>query len=65
MGLHFLYPEASWIFDIEVFDEFGEGHWAQARFLVHGYEDVLWTNDIQAAAAFMIATLEAVSKERK
>lgn len=30
--------------DVEIYENYGEGHWAQAKFLVHGLDDVLWTN---------------------
>jgi hypothetical protein len=39
-------------FDIEVYPD-GTGEWAQAKFLVHGYDDVLWTDDIDQAVAFL------------
>jgi len=39
--------------DIEVYEEYGENHWAQCRFLVHGYKDVLWTNSIDEALEFI------------
>jgi hypothetical protein len=39
--------------DIEVYDEHGAGHWPQARYLVHGHDDVLWTNDPDSALAFL------------
>ena len=38
---------------IEVYDKFGEGYWAQSRYLVHGVQDVLWTNDIYEAFSFL------------
>ena len=27
--------------------------WAQARYLVHGHDDVLWTDDLDAALEFL------------
>ena len=39
--------------DIEVYDKFGEGYWAQCRYLVHGYDDVLWTNDLEDALNYI------------
>ena len=47
--------------DIEVYEKWGEGEWAQAKYLVHGYDDVLWTNDIEDAIAFLKDSLVAVS----
>ena len=38
--------------DIEIYDEWGKNRagadiWPQAKYLVHGSDDVLWTNDIE------------------
>lgn len=40
-------------FDIEVYTKWGKDVWPQARYLVHGWLDVLWTNDIDAAMEFL------------
>jgi len=40
-------------FDIEVYDPKIDDNWRQGKFLVHGIDDVLWTNDIDAAVAFI------------
>lgn len=45
-------------FDIVVYDEYGDGHWAQERFLVHGHDDVLWTSDIEGALNFLRESIE-------
>jgi len=47
--------------DVEIYDEFGENHWAQARYLVHGYDDVLWTDDIRQVLLFLEEDLEKLS----
>jgi hypothetical protein len=47
--------------DIEVYAEWGDNHWAQAKYLVHGHDDVLWTNSMDDAIAFLKASLMAVS----
>jgi hypothetical protein len=39
--------------DIEVYDNYGEGHFAQCKYLVHGTSDVFWTNDIEEALSFL------------
>lgn len=39
--------------DIEIHEIFGKDEWAQAKYLVHGYDDVLWTNDITDALDFL------------
>lgn len=38
--------------DIEIYDTKVDS-WAQARYLVHGHDDVLWTDDLDAALAFL------------
>lgn len=38
--------------DIEIYDP-SENSWAQARYLVHAHDDVLWTDDIEAALDFL------------
>ncbi len=35
-----------------------ESGWAQARYLVHGHDDVLWTDDIEAVLAFLRESLK-------
>lgn len=40
-------------FDIEVYDPKVDDDWRQAKFLVHGIDDILWTDDIDAAVAFI------------
>jgi hypothetical protein len=46
---------------IEIYEKWGDGEWAQAKYLVHGHDDVLWTNNINEAIAFLKASLVAVS----
>ena len=53
----------AWTFDVEVYEEYGEGHWAQARYLVHGWNDVLWTDDIEAAVQFVRESLEQCKRK--
>jgi hypothetical protein len=38
--------------DIEIYEKAGVG-FAQAKYLVHGFEDVLWTDDLDEALAFL------------
>lgn len=49
--------------DIEIYEQFGEGHWAQARYLVHGYDDVLWTNNVDDALEFLRTDLWRSNKK--
>lgn len=51
--------DPDFVLDIEVYRSYGEGHWAQARFLVHLRDDVLWTNDIEAALSALREELSA------
>lgn len=48
--------------DIEIFDEWGKGKFAQARYLVHGHDDVLWTNSIKSALRFLRQSLEKLKE---
>jgi hypothetical protein len=39
--------------DIDVYELYGEGYFAQCKYLVHAYNDVLWTNDLDEAMSFL------------
>lgn len=39
--------------DIEIYSKFGRGQWAQARYLVHGIDDILWTNEKDQALKYL------------
>ena len=45
--------------DIEIYSKYGDGEWAQARYLVHGITDVMWTDDLDEALSFLKAEIEA------
>ena len=48
--------------DIEVYSK--ESKWAQGRYLVHGYDDVYWTDDINMALDALRTELEhGIKKE--
>ena len=53
------------MFDIEVFDEWGEGVWAQEPYFVHGFEDVLWTDDLDVALDFIRESVLSAQNEGK
>lgn len=53
------------ILDIEIYDDYGEHTWAQARFLVHGYNDVLWTNNLREALSFLRSQIESITKSKE
>lgn len=46
-----------WTLDVEIYDEYGDGFWAQDRYLVHGTDDVVWTSDIDAAVEYLRSEL--------
>jgi hypothetical protein len=50
-------PEMLRRLDIEVYDRWGDGCWAQAKYLVHGRDDVMWTNSVDAALAYLRSDL--------
>ena len=50
-----------WKLDIEIYEKWGKDEWAQAKYLVHGHDDVLWTNDLDEAMVFLRASAVAVS----
>lgn len=52
----------SFYVDIECYDKFGKGCWAQERYLVHGVGYVLWTSSIKEAVNFIKETLEQMEK---
>lgn len=42
-----------------------EGEWAQARYLVHGWDDTLWTNDLDEAVQFLRHSCQLAESERR
>lgn len=48
-----------WCFlDIEIYDM--KDNWEQERFLVHGYDDVFWTDSIEDAVNYIKRDLERI-----
>lgn len=47
--------------DIEVYEQ-SDG-WAQAKYLVHGWDDILWTNDLDSALLFLKESVEKMERE--
>ena len=39
--------------DIEIYDTSISQTWEQGRYLVHGHDDSLWTDDLDAALEFL------------
>ena len=42
-----------WTLDVEIHPTANKDTWAQRKFLVHGFDDVLWTDDPRAAADYL------------
>ena len=62
-GGTFVVPPISKL-DIEIYDT-QNSKWAQAKYLVHGYDDVLWTDDLSLAIMFLAENLRKVANEPK
>lgn len=43
--------------DIEVYDT-KDDDWAQGKYLVHGYDDVFWTDSLDDAMSFLKDSLQ-------
>ena len=57
------FPVVDTAVDVQVYNECGPGRdLAQAHFCVHGLDDVLWTNDPQAAADYIKNSLDVAAK---
>lgn len=57
-------PEDTVKVDIEIYEQHGGNHWAQARYLVHGIDDVLWTDDLEEAITYLKYDLERLLKRK-
>ena len=49
--------------DITIWREYGKDLFAQARYLVHGYDDVMWANDLEAAMQYLQQEAERITSE--
>jgi len=58
------YAEAKYYVDIVVFESYGDGCWAQEKYLVHGASDVFWTSDLEQALSFLRQDLEEEENEK-
>jgi hypothetical protein len=53
------------VLDIEIYDTSDpKEEWAQGKYLVHGYDDVLWTDDLKAALAFLEESIKKCEEEK-
>ena len=57
----FIMNQSHWTLDIEIYEEYGDHVWAQAKYLVHGHDDLLWTNDLNEAISFLKSSARAIS----
>ncbi|MHA2010502.1 MAG: hypothetical protein ACW980_24580 [Promethearchaeota archaeon] len=46
-----------------MYQKYGEKEWAQAKYLVHGYDDVLWTNNVNEAVLFLRESMKKLDEE--
>ena len=52
------------VLDIEIYDAKNDAC-AQATYLVHGYDDVLWTDSIDDALQFLRESLERIYTDQR
>lgn len=58
------YLDTCWaVLDIEIYTDYGDHTWAQAKYLAHSWDDVLWTNNIDDALNFLKKSFEKIEKE--
>jgi hypothetical protein len=50
-------------FEIEVYDENIADSWPQGKYLVRGYNDVLWTNNLGQAIKFISESCKKALEE--
>lgn len=48
---------------VEYYPDNGDGKWAQAMFLVRGYHDILWTDNIEEVVCFIRESLVVIKKK--
>lgn len=51
--------------DIEIYPKGDQGKWAQAKFLVHGYDDVMWTDHLEQALLFLKRDVKRLLSEKQ
>lgn len=49
--------------DIEIHGTTEQDTWAQAKYLVHGYDDVCWTDELDVALEFLKEQILLINKE--
>ena len=50
------------VLDIECYDTKTTDEWVQAKYLVHGYDDVFWTDNIDDAISFLKESILETTK---
>lgn len=53
-----------WTLDVEIHPKAANNTWAQGKFLVHGYDDVLWTDDPRQAAEYLYNEMVKLVEEK-
>lgn len=48
------------VLDVEIYEDSGEE--SQAKYLVHGYDDVLWTNDPKDVISYLAREIERIEQ---
>ena len=56
------YPEIT--LDIEYYPNVTKDGWAQAKYLVHGYDDVFWTNNLDDAIDYLKQCFEELEENK-
>lgn len=49
--------------DVEVYEKYGKGEWAQAKYLVHGMSDVFWLDSLEEVLEIIRNDLEETDNE--
>lgn len=52
-----------WNVDIEIYSDVENDDWAQAKYLVHGIDDVFWSDNLDDALGFLKAQIEEHSSD--
>jgi hypothetical protein len=50
--------------DIEIYTEPKEGDWHQAKYLVHGIDDLMWTDSKEMAVEYLLDELKRLEENQ-
>lgn len=51
--------------DIEIYSEEIKDDWKQGKYLVHGFSDILWTDDLDDAMSFLKESIKELEESIK